>query len=166
MNPQILPLPLFLITSLPCRGLFSTCGDCGSAVWCGVRSSYFKCLHLLPSTGSGLRGFSSCSSGLPKGAESVVVVHELRCPACGIFSDLGSKPCLLPGRQNSYPLDLRGSSWKWLKTSWTCYQIQILKFLDVCYPSHKTDISWPTYLVFITFYSWVHGPGPAILWTL
>lgn len=65
-------------------------------------------------------------------------MHELRCPtACGIFSDLGSNPCLLPWQAEFLSLDHRGSSWEWLKTSWTCYQIQILKFLMSVTPATK-----------------------------
>ena len=41
---------------------------------------------------------------------SVVVEHKLSCsPACGIFPDQGSNPCLLHWQVDSYPLHHQGS---------------------------------------------------------
>ena len=72
-------------------GLFSSCGERG----------------LL----SRFSDFSCCRSWALHARASAAVVHRLSClPACGIFQDQGSKPCLLHWQVDSLPLSHQGSS--------------------------------------------------------
>ena len=62
------------------------------------------------------------------------------------------------GRQNSYSLDHRGSSWECFKTSWTCYQIQVLKFFVCLLPQPQnwfllTNLPCVHHLLFLSAYA-------------
>ena len=62
---------------------FSSCGERGATLPCGVRASHCG-------------GFSCCGAWTLGTWASVVVAHGLSCSAaCGIFLDRGSNPCPL-----------------------------------------------------------------------
>ena len=77
-------------------------------LWCSGFSLWW--FLLLRSTGSGMRGLSSCGSWPLEHRLRSWVVHELsHSTACGIFPDQGWNPRLLHWQADSLPLSHQGS---------------------------------------------------------
>ena len=90
------------VLGLRCCARLSQVAVVRAALPCRARSLVVLA-SLVPSTGPGHIGFSSCSAG------SIVVADGLSCSeACGIFPAQGSNLCPLHWQADSYPLHHQG----------------------------------------------------------